>query len=211
MRALFTVMAVCAFGSTVDAAQFSTGVRAGLSLATVSGDVEDEYLTSTPGFTAGIDLHISLSTLLAVETGLSYATKGARWSYDQSDARDDVQARYLELPALLSLRLFRDWTVVPCVYTGAALGVFLGADRSVKIDRTEVYVDEPNEGARNIDVGIVVGGGGEIPLGSGRVRVDVRYCWGLLTVDSSADEYVANRVLSLTLGYLWTHGNGGEL
>lgn len=196
--------------SHTTSADLSAGVRLGLNLATVTGDVEDEFLTVTPGVAASLDLQLSLASWLALETGVAYTTRGARWSYDESDATDDTRVGYLAVPLSGLCRVPREWPVVPYACLGADLAFFLGASRTVKIDGNEIHSGSPNEGARTLDVGIMLGGGVDIPLGAGKVRVDARYTWGMLTVDASGDEWVKNRVLSFSAGYLWDFGREGH-
>ncbi|MBD3240456.1 MAG: outer membrane beta-barrel protein [Chitinivibrionales bacterium] len=199
------------------APSFWAGARGGLNLATVSGDIDDEFVAMTPGFALSADLGWKLTRWLTVRTGLGYATRGVRWSYDregldgeESYAEDDSRVRYLDVPLTLDLAVPRDWRVVPSVYAGTILSLFLGATKTVEIDGEEVYRDSKNENARNVDLGITLGGAAESRFGPGRVLLDVGYTFGLLTVDGSGDEWVKNRTLSFKLGYALRLNRGEE-
>ena len=203
-----TVLAILAFSGASMAAQWSVGCRAGLNLATISGDVEDEFLTMNPGLHAAADVELGLGKWLGLRSGIAYTMKGARWSYDrenaegeESGAHDDTKASYLEIPLSLQFRPPVSWKIKPYVSFGPALGLFLGAQKTVKVDGEEVYSATRNEGARNVDLGLTAGGGAGVRVGPGEILLEVCFTWGLLTVDASGDEYVVNRALSITLGY----------
>lgn len=191
------------------------GVRGGLNLATVTGDVDDEFIGTTTGLALSVNLGWRLTQWLTVRTGIGYATRGVRWSYDregidgeESYAEDNSRARYLDIPLTLDLLLPCDWRIVPFAYAGPVLSFFLGATKTVDVDGSEIYSGSKNENARNLDLGLALGGGAEMPLGPGQLLLDIGYTFGLLTVDGSGEEWVKNRTLSLKLGYALNLGRG---
>ncbi len=214
VRVLAVLLALVAWGS---AAELSLGGRAGLNLATLSGDVEDEFLTVSPAIHAAVDIELRSSRWLGLQSGLAYTMKGARWSYErenadgeESRAHDDSRVSYLEVPLYLQVRPPVAWKISPAVYVGPALAFFLGAVKSVEVDGEEVLEESRNEGARNVDLGVSAGAAALVALGPGQAFLDVRYTWGLLSVDATGEGYTVNRVLCIALGYRWTVGGRQE-
>jgi len=198
-------------------ADFALGVRAGLNLATVCGDVDDEYLGMNAGPAVSADVALRPREWVGIRSGIGYAARGARWSYEREDddgaqsrAEDDSRVHYLDIPLLLELSMPRGWRVIPSVYAGATTSFFLGAHKTVAVDGTIAYQDDKNANARNLDLGITMGGGATTAVGPGHLLFDIGYTFGLLSVDGSGDEWVKNRTLSLRLGYAFVVGNREE-
>ena len=195
----------------------SVGARLGLNLATVSGDVEDEFLDSSRGGGAALQADLAFNPWLSLQPGLAYTAKGCRWVHERENDDGDLievedisRADYLELPINLAVGVPRPWRVKPYVYAGPALALFLGAHKTVSVDGNRTSAGSRNDSARNLDLGLDWGGGAALGLGPGVLLFDARYTLGLLSVDANNDDDVRNRVLTFSLGYRLPIAGGGK-
>lgn len=127
MKKLFVIAiaAACAIGASAqrasDSASFTLwdseavdqkvvlGVRGGLNIANISGDVEgsDIDMDSKIGFRAGVSVDFPIVNSFYVNSGLFYTVKGAKSEVkDGSDFyKTSVNAGFIELPVYASYRL----------------------------------------------------------------------------------------------------------
>ncbi len=194
---------------STSASSFSIGGRVGFNLANVSLEEENEFQTSAGGIYAGVFADCVLAPFFSIVPEIAYSMKGVQWVYDRENTNGDMisetdasRVSYLEIPLHLVFSLpKKKWLIRPYLYGGPSVAFFLGAQKQVTLDGTQIYSGPKNESARNVDFGIGFGGGGIIALGPGDIRIDVRYTMGLLTVDAGADEDVKNSVFTFSAGY----------
>lgn len=94
MKKVLLTLAVVAMFVVSASAQLTFGARAGLNLANVSGDVEDNSMLI--GFQVGAIADYALSDAFSVQTGLLLSQKGAK--YEMGDETAKATANYLEIP-----------------------------------------------------------------------------------------------------------------
>lgn len=211
---LFTLI----LNSLLFAADINIGARVGLNLSKISGDdVEDEFLTLLPGITGGILAEFHITSFFALRPELFYSAKGAEWEYDRSEegseediAKDKSRVHYFEIPINLVFSLPQDKRIDPFIYGGAAVSLFLGANKTVTIKDKEVLNESRNEAARNYDIGIDFGGGVDLQIGKGKIVIDAKYTIGLLSVQDEGYDEVKNRALSISAGYSLAIGKGDK-
>lgn len=105
---VITVLLLLVVPAQGQGAESVLGIRAGLNLASITGDVEDAFLGQNAGLTATVDVALYPTAWLGLRSGIGYAARGARWSYEredvdgnQSSAVDDTRVHYLDIPLVL--------------------------------------------------------------------------------------------------------------
>ncbi len=111
--ALFVLTASAQRASSSSSSFFSTeksdegvtfGIRAGMNLATFTGDVEDAK--SRVGFHVGVIADIPLMQSLYIQPGIYVSQKGAKWEESDDDYKykETMNPLYIEIPILASYR-----------------------------------------------------------------------------------------------------------
>ncbi len=212
MKRVFVFLAVIALSYSVFAplktnAQTTVGFRAGLNLATFGGTDPRVYGHHT-AVNVGAFLDLPLSERVGLRLGAGYSGKGAERTYGDVTGEVETRIGYLEIPALLRLRVSPGSSVSAHLLLGPAL--------SFKVS-CEVETDAPIWGGtsecgdagldvRETDLGATGGIGVEIELSEGLTLVgESLYTLGLRTVGESGDG-VKNRAFSLTLGVAYPIG-----
>ena len=173
------------------------GLQAGFVFSRFGGaDVQDPKVQF--GFAAGGSLSLGLGRYLAIRPELLYAEKGVRFSSDAGSS--SIKMGYLELPALLVIRIpgFRSFT--PELYGGGAVGIRADCRQNItsgttSLDQTCGSDTEP--APRRFDTSLLIGAGAEVE----RIRFGVRFAWGLTRLDPSDQRLdIRNRALYLMAG-----------
>lgn len=173
-------------------AQVSYGARAGVNVANVSFEADEDVPSSgRTGLLAGFFVTIPLRGWLAVQPEAIYAVKGA--SLDIAGFTSDYVVDYLEVPVLARLRLPRSVYVV----AGPSMAFRLRARNRIAFGGSTEEFDLDEE-VESFDLGIV----GGVGLAAGRWVVDARYTHGLSDIDTDTTDAVRirNRVVSLSAG-----------
>ncbi len=175
-------------------AQTTFGLTAGLNVANVSFDGDDDFgdaLEKQPrlGLVAGVFADIALSPQLAFHPELLYSQKGYKLSGDDGTDSGSITAQvdYLEVPLLLSYR-------IPVGQNGLALGLEAGPTLAYKLSTGVscggVVTDEVcdaleddgfSDNVRSFDAGVA----GGVTLGAGPFGVGLRYTQGVTTIDET--------------------------
>lgn len=87
----------------ISAQRFDAGLKLGGTLAQIDGD--DLYGFHQPGFYSGAYVSAKLASTTALEIGLSYCTRGSRYSKNDV-SRAFFRLNYLEVPILF---VIKDW------------------------------------------------------------------------------------------------------
>jgi len=189
------------------------GVKLGLNLANVSGADKPTDAAMAMGLAVGGFATWSVNDMFAVQPEIFYSQKGF-----QIDAKKmgspvagtiNFNVNYLDIPVLARLNIPMEGTVKPYVVLGPSFGILLTAEQVasgdvadlMKAANMETTTDVKSD-TTSMDMGLVLGAGVEVPAGSGKVTVDVRYDMGLTTLDSSsAKAKMYNSVIGLLVGY----------
>lgn len=168
------------------------GIKAGLSMATVTGD-DIEGVSSKMGLAAGAFVNIGIGTL-AVQPELLYVQKGAQ---DENNSDYKWKIDYLEIPVLLKAT-FGTGSAKPNLFIGPALGILMSSK----------FTDGTNEmdakdGTSGMDLGLAIGGGVDVS----KLTFDIRYELGLSNINKAPEGYTGempttnNSTLMLMVGY----------
>lgn len=215
MRSLtFILAALCVIGlMPVDAlAQGSAlGLKGGLNLSSVSvedpanPDLETESQT---GLVLGAFLECGGESWFALQGEVNYSQNGAKVRGGSSVSRIDLD--YIRVPVLIMARIGpEDRNLYPLVYAGPQLAfqVSCGVEAdseggSQNYDCDSEELEDPLE-TRNVEFGLVFGGGVEYLFGGFKMELDARYNLGLTNMNGGTDASVAslkNRGWSFTVG-----------
>ena len=208
-QTLLTIAIVVFFASSATAeSNLALTPHCGLNLATVTGDVEDEFLGRKAGVMAGLEMWIPLNDRLSVRAGVDYSMKGARWSYERETDSDEPEtavdnstANYLDIPLNMVFTVPIKKRLQPYLSAGGVFSAFLGAKKSVRIDGEQIYHKSSNRGATNFDLGLRVSAGAGLPVGSRRLLIEIGYTFGILNAATGEEEMIRNSVATATLGF----------
>ncbi len=198
--ALCVIAIVCVtLGAGVSHAQLlQYGLKAGLNIASLSGDEVDD-LDSRMGLAVGGYLSVPVAPSFSIQPELLYSMKGASDSFAGVDVT--LKLDYLEIPVLAKYTFgLPGAPVKPSIFAGPALGLKLSS--KVKVEGFGESEEEDLEDVKDTDFGLVFGAGLAFNLGSNSVGVDVRYNLGLTSIDDTGEGFdVKNNVISLMVSF----------
>jgi hypothetical protein len=151
------------------------GVKAGLNLATLTGDDADDAKTRA-GLAAGGFVKVSLTPAFSVQPEVLYSMKGAK--FEESSADDfTIKLDYIEVPVLLQYNIPTQGNVKPVLFAGPAVAFNMSAKLEGTIDSASADVDIDN--VKSVDIGIAAGAGVELKSGTTTFGFEARYTLGL--------------------------------
>ena len=206
-KIILTVMAIFAVGAA-KAQEIKYGVKAGLNLSTLTGDVAYYDVKSKAGFHVGGFAEFKITDKFAVQPELLYSTQGGKISFSSSDDfsytndKRDIKLGYLNLPVMAK------YYIIPglSVEAGPQVGFLLSAKNeyqiysSVSEDLSGSGEEDIKDDSKSVDFGFNLGAGYEF---TENIFVQARYNLGLSSIneDSDSDIDVKNGVLQLSFGY----------
>ena len=199
-----------AFGMySANAQEISFGAKAGLNLASVSGDETDD-LDGRTGFHVGAVAEFSLSEKFSLQPELLYSTQGAKFeetAFEQGvTARGEatVKLDYILLPVMAKYYIAEGLSIE----AGPQLGVLVSAETELELsgsaDGQTVSITEENDISdeiSSIDLGVNFGLGYKLDNG---LNFAARYNLGLSNVndfEGSDDFKNQNSVIQFSVGY----------
>jgi outer membrane immunogenic protein len=174
------------------------GLVAGINRASLGGDGGDAsgLTRARAGYTAGVELNVSLSQSTGFRPEMLYSQKGGRAGADANQT--ELRVDYVEVPALFYMNGNKQ-QVRPTVYGGPYAGVRVNCSVRSTVAGTASTVDCGTAGLQDFrhgDFGVVVGAGFE----TGRFNAGVRFVLGLSDI-ARAPSPVNTRVFSFLAGY----------
>ena len=209
-------------------AQLSAGGRVGIDFANLGGDAEGDSKT---GFSIGVFLGSSYHKLFSVYTELQYVQKGTKQelivtgpSVDSTvfiaNLEAETKLSYLEIlvPATLIIPV-EGSNIRPRLYIGPTMALLLSCKVEAEAQLLGEFFQDPflppdpflpvdcGDFFKRMDLGLVLGGGVDLSVGSGAITADVRYNLGLTNIDDSGSTFdVKNRVWQILVGYAFFFG-----
>ena len=151
------------------------GVRGGVSVAKVSGDIENTFdKSNTTGFAGGVFVNWDWG-ILGLQVAGQYTQKGAE--LDVGSAVENLSLDYFEIPAVLKAGIPLG-IIKPSVFGGVGLGFNTGCD-SNGTDCGDDVKSTTWSGIAGADVAIY--------LGSISLWVDGRYNFDLSDINNASD------------------------
>jgi opacity protein-like surface antigen len=182
------------------AAEWSFGLKGGLDLAKLSGDIED--FGWKMGASGGAFFRWPIGSIFAVQPEVLIAMKGAKETGELLDIPFErfVKLTYLEIPLLVKACMPARGNIRPNLYAGPAVGFKLGA--RIRVEAMGYAIEDDVEDVRSTDFGFIGGAGLDYRLNSHYLLVDVRYEAGLATIDDSSEKRdVSNNAITFMAGF----------
>lgn len=198
-------------------AQAQVGIRAGLSVATVSDDfdLQDVDQPWRTGFNVGVATQFRAGEAFSVAPELVYEQRGYRVLASSGNAEAKATFNYLTLPLMFRLH-FGD-ILKGYVNAGPTFSYWLGGRQSstvpglfdVDFEDEKIVFEADGDSpwayndARRLELGAAVGGGIMLDTEGGSFLIDLRYVHGF--TDMATVPYMSNfqnRVVSVSLIYL---------
>ena len=177
--------------SAANAQEARFGIKAGVSLASVSGKNTEEA-KNLLGATAGIMGDISFSDLISFHPEALFSQKGVKFEYTRGSGQ--IRTTYIDVPLLLRVKadgLFFE--------AGPQVGFLVGLKSESNIQG--LGTSTSTDGTRKVDVGYIAGVGYQLPQG---LELGVRYNGGISDRrDPSLGTKTRNSVFQFQLGYLF--------
>jgi hypothetical protein len=112
-----------------------------------------------------------------------------------------TRIRYIDVPVLAKIGFLHDSSIQPSLFAGPALALCLSAKSTFEGGGTETELDVKDQ-IRPVDVGLVVGGGLDFPIGGRSYGVELRYSKGLTNaVGDEANGTAHNDVLAVMASF----------
>lgn len=163
------------------------GVKAGMNLSNISGDVSDSK--AKIGFNAGITLDYGFTPDIYLLTGLELTTKGFK---EDGDASSNLM--YLQLPVHVGYKL----SVIDATKIVFHAGPYVAYGIGGKTGMGDTKVDSFGEYRFDaFDFGLGLGVGAEF----GKIGVGLGYDFGLINIIDLGGANVKNMNAYLTVGY----------
>ncbi len=184
-------------------AQLNLGVKGGVNMSNFYGDDLDDQNVKI-GFHVGLAADYEFAYNSAIQTGLFFTTKGAKYSESVGDASADftVNPMYLQLPVHYAYKL--DVTPGTRIVFHAGPYVAYGIGGKSKLSGSlgdwdgetewDVFGDD---GFKRFDAGLGLGVGAEF----GPILLDLGWDMGLVNIADSNSGDIKNQNAYLSVGY----------
>ena len=186
-KIILTVGAIFAFSFTY-AQEVKFGIKGGLNLANISGDVEGN--TSKLGFQIGGFTEIEITEKFSVQPELLFSTQGTKFDFEGTKVEFNLS--YLNIPVMLKYYVADKFILE----TGPQIGLLMNAKLKGGGDSLDV-----KDNFKSIDFGVNFGTAYNF---SENISAGLRYNLGLSNISKSVDGDTANiknNVISLSVGY----------
>ncbi len=176
---------------SVIAQKIQFGVKSGLNIATITGDLEGD-LSSRYGFHIGIISQIPISDNLAIQPELLYSSQGV--GNDFLIIEQTIKLDYINIPILLKYNLSENFSVEVGPQAGFLLSAKLDESGDEEVDIKDVV--------KGFDLSAGLGLSYQFDFG---LNLSSRYNFGLSNInDEEGDNAnVKNGVFQFSIGYLF--------
>ena len=191
MKKIFLLMAGIAVFSAVNA-QVKYGVKAGLNLANVTGDIDNTKMKA--GFNVGAFAKVGLTESLSLQPELVFSAQGAKIKYAEQGISHDIKTNlsYVNVPVLLQYNTASGFFAE----TGPQFGFLLSAKAKAEGDKEDV-----KDSFKSLDLDWAFGAGF---LTKSNVGVNARFNLGLGNIadNTDGDFKVRNSVIQVGVFYV---------
>lgn len=199
-KIIFVGVAVLSFGiSTAQKVDF--GVKGGLNVSTLTGDVED--LDPKIGFHLGGFAEIKLNEKFSIQPELMFSTQGAKAEYIDDfegfavNIEENLKINYIVLPIMAKYYVSEKFSI----QAGPQIGFLISAKDEITAsfegESQSEEIDIKDE-TKSIDFGLNLGFGYNF---TDKLFADARYNIGLSSIPDDSEVDVKNGVFQLSLGY----------
>lgn len=207
MKKLLFTAAIVALGfTTVNAQEVKFGAKAGVNLASLSGDNTDD-LDGRTSFHVGGVAEIMISEKFSVQPELLYSAQGAKESSEDEFEKIESTLRfdYINLPIMAKFYVAEGLSIE----AGPQVGFLMNAEAEVEYTDKEFPefsasgTQDIKDDASSIDFGVNFGFGYKLESG---LNFGARYNLGLSNIndyEGSDDNKVNNSVIQVSLGFMF--------
>ena len=206
-------------------AQVSLGVKLGVNVADtrVDGLIDNLIADQTKysGYTAGIMAEIPITDALSFRPELNYIQKGfvVAQSFDVNllgidmpiGAKAKTRINYVEMPLLMKYTYGNDQASVyaiagPNIAYATSASLRPVASIIIDFNLPRVDINLGNDIYNRMELSGVLGAGGEVKAGHGKIFSDVRYNLGFTNMLNNpiVDLRIKNQGFNITAGYAYT-------
>ena len=193
---LSLVIAFLGMISIVGAQTSSLSIKGGLNMSNFYGDeLSDKNMKV--GFHIGVGADLEFTPNMALQTGLFYSTKGAKFkSKEEGDwINAEVAANYLQIPIHLAYKIDVTPGTKVVLHAGPYLAYGIGGKATVGPVKVNTF--DKDLGFKPFDAGLGLGVGVEF----GMILVDLGWDMGLTNISRASSGNVKNQNAYLSLGY----------
>ncbi len=206
MKKLILIIAIVVFGLTnLNAQGVTFGAKAGLNLASISGD-ETEDIEGRTGFHVGVVAEISISDKFSVQPELLYSAQGAKSNYEDAFEKDEatIKLDYINLPIMAKYYVAEGFSIE----AGPQIGFLMNSEADYDyIDKedpefSESGTEDLKDVIKGMDFGFNLGLGYKLESG---LNFGARYNLGLSDlwdVDTGGVKN-QNSVIQVSVGYFF--------
>ncbi len=180
------------------ARKYRLGIAGGMNFSNMSVDPvgleEDDSLMS---YAVGAWWGLPVNRRVTIQAAALYSVKGD----SESDGGYTTSTRmsYIDVPVLAKIGFRHGSPARPSLFLGPSMAVNLSAKSSFEGAGTSTDVDV-KEKVNALDLGVVVGGGVEFPIGTRTYGVDLRYSKGLSNVGGEGANGTAHNDVLAVMG-----------
>lgn len=182
-------------------AQTKFGLKAGINIANVTGDLEGSDSRMAPYF--GVFANFALSEKVVFQPELLYSMKGDKDSYTENYEGVNVNVEkvakfdYLDIPLMFKFKPGGGFNLL----AGPQIGLLLSAKIKTEASAQGISASEEEdikEYMKGVDFGLGFGLGYEFDFGLG---IDARYNLGLSNVSDESGVEVKNNAIQIGVSY----------
>lgn len=188
---------------TAVSAQMNLGVKGGVNMSNFYGDELDDKNVKI-GFHIGLAADYDFAYNSAIQTGLFFTTKGAKYTSSFGDASGEltVNPMYLQIPVHYAYKIDVSPGTRVVLHAGpyAAYGVGGKSKLSGSVGDIGAEYEEDvfgDDGFKRFDAGLGLGVGAEF----GPLLFDIGWDMGLVNIADSEDADIKNQNAYLSVGY----------
>lgn len=186
MKTILIVLLVGINYSIAVAQNVNFGIKGGLNLSSLTGDVSD--LDSRTSFHFGAIAEIEISETFSIQPEVLFSSQGAK----DSQFDEELRLNYLNLPIMAKYFAASGLSIE----AGPQIGVLLSAKSEFDGEEEDV-----EEAFNDLDLGVNFGLGYKLENG---INFALRYTVGISNVLDEGDEFkVRNGVFQLSVGYFF--------
>ncbi|OJV80528.1 porin family protein [Proteiniphilum sp.] len=194
------IVAMLVAVTSVSAQQLYLGVKGGINLSNFSGDLDDA--DAKVGFNIGLAADYEFMFNHAIQTGLFFTTKGAKYEGDLGEVSGKLTMNpmYLQLPVHYAYKLDVSPGTRLVFHAGPYMAVGVGGKVKVKASGSSAEVSDDffQDGAfKRFDAGLGLGVGAEF----GPLLLDLGWDMGLTNISDISGADAKNQNAYLTVGY----------
>jgi hypothetical protein len=205
MKKLLLLLLATGFSSLSANAQIEYGLRGGLNMSTLQGDIEntDNYLS----FHLGLSAAFKVADKLSIQPEIQYSSQGTNYNYFLQEGNysesieGELRLQYINLPILAKYTLAKGLFIEAGPQIGYLAYSKQMADNIVKENGETIYHVTASRNLRdltnNIDYGVAFGLGYEFIED---LFIEVRYYYGLNDVIKDVENN-KNSVLQFSIGH----------